>query len=303
MRSDVRFVDVTDHYRSEQGATHAGSHNGPEKRAFDLDELQQFFDFPDDEVQRIIMSKVKGGLAAGRDVTALKVCYGWGLRHDELRKLDLVDFSPSAKAPYFGDYGLLRVRNGKANRGAPKKQRTVQTLVDWAAEAVADWVEHGLPRFGEPITHLFPTSTGGLVAENDLYVRFMSFVNALGLEPGPDIHGPKHAATERETPQKQSAIPRIKPRNGYNRYMSDFAEVSDAALSVMASKVRVELLTRRGSVVGCGICGVRFAARKGAIYCSGRCRVQAFRARHRTQASRGVRLEASARVSGAIGEQ
>lgn len=162
---------------------------GPEKRVFDLAELQQFFDFADDEVQRIIRSKVKGGLAAWRDVTELKVCYGWGLRHDELRRLDLVDFSASAKAPYFGDYGLLRVRNGKANKGAPKKQRTVQTLVDWAAEAVAGWVENGLPRFGEPIRHLFPTSTGGVVAENDLGSRFNGFVRALGLDPGVDIHG------------------------------------------------------------------------------------------------------------------
>lgn len=162
---------------------------GPEKRAFGLEELQRFFDFADDEVQRIVTSKVKGGLAAWRDVTALKACYGWGLRHDELRRLEVSDFSPSAKAPYFGDYGLLRVRHGKANKGAPKKQRTVQTLLDWAAEAVAEWVAHGLPRFGEPITHLFPTATGGLVAQNDLYTRFRGFVDTLGLAPGLDIHG------------------------------------------------------------------------------------------------------------------
>jgi site-specific recombinase XerD len=106
-----------------------------------------------------------------------------------MRKLDLVDFSRSAKAPYFGDYGIVRVRNGKSNKGAPKKQRSVLTLVDWAAEAVADWVENGLPRFGEPMTHLFPTSTGGIVAENDLLIRFQSYVKELGLEPGLDIHG------------------------------------------------------------------------------------------------------------------
>lgn len=162
---------------------------GPVKRAFELDELQEFFDYADEEVERIIRSKVKGGLAAWRDVTALKVCYGWGLRHDELRKLDLVDFSSNVKAPYFGDYGILRIRNGKANKGAPKKQRSVLTLVDWAAEAVADWAEHGLPRFGQSLTHLFPTSTGGLVAENDLYLRFRGLVTALGLPPGLDIHG------------------------------------------------------------------------------------------------------------------
>lgn len=173
---------------------------GPTKRAFELDELQQFFDFADDEVARIISSRVKGGLAAWRDVTALKVCYGWGLRHDELRKLDLVDFSPNVKAPYFGDYGLLRVRNGKPNKGAPKKQRTVQTLVDWAAEAVAEWVDFGLPRYGQPLAHLFPTSTGGLVAEGDLYSRFIGFVNALGLPPGLDIHGLRRSyATHMQT--------------------------------------------------------------------------------------------------------
>lgn len=177
---------ITDLNKARHGQEDSG---GPNKRAFGLEELQEFFDYADDEVERIIRSKVKGGLAAWRDVTALKVCYGWGLRHDELRKLDLVDFSPSAKAPYFGDYGLLRIRNGKANKGQPKKQRTVQTLVDWAAESVADWVEHGLPRFGEPVTHLFPTSAGGLVSQPALYNRFVGFVEGLGLQPGLDIHG------------------------------------------------------------------------------------------------------------------
>lgn len=162
---------------------------GPEKRAFDMAELQDFFDLADDEVERILRSRRKGGLAAWRDAVALKVVYGWGLRHDEMRKLDLVDFSRSAKAPYFGDYGIVRVRNGKSNKGAPKKQRSVLTLVDWAAEAVADWVENGLPRFGQPMTHLFPTSTGGVVAENDLLLRFQGYVKELGLEPGLDIHG------------------------------------------------------------------------------------------------------------------
>jgi len=111
---------------------------GPEKRAFTLDELEAFLDLADDEVERILRSRRKGGLAAWRDAVAFKVCYGWGLRHDELRKLETVDFSSNAKAPYFGNYGVLRVRNGKSNKASPKKQRSVLTLVDWAAEAVED---------------------------------------------------------------------------------------------------------------------------------------------------------------------
>ena len=168
---------------------------GPEKRAFELDELQNFFDLGDDEVDRIIRSGRKGALAAWRDIVLLKVIYGWGLRHDEARKLTLTDFSPSAKAPYFGDYGLLRVRNGKANKGAPKKQRTVQTLIDWAAEAVSEWVEKGLPRFGEPITLLFPTSEGNLVAKSAILKRFQDIVAELGLEPGLDVHGLRRSYT------------------------------------------------------------------------------------------------------------
>lgn len=161
----------------------------PEKRAFTVQELQEFFDFADTEVERIFRSRRKGALAAWRDAVAFKVCYGWGLRHDELRKLQLVDFSCSAKAPYIGDYGVLRVRNGKANKGAPKKQRSVLTLVDWAAEAAASWVERGLPRFGEPITHLFPTGSGGLVGQKELWERMSGYVKELGFPPGLDIHG------------------------------------------------------------------------------------------------------------------
>lgn len=162
---------------------------GPEKRAFELDELQAFFDHADLEVERILRSHRKGSLAAWRDSVAFKVCYGWGLRHDELRNLRLVDFARNVKAPYFGDYGQVRVRHGKANRGAPKKQRTVLTLLDWAAEALADWVKHGLPRFGEPTDYLFPTATGGIVGQAELLKRFRSYTSELELPPGLDIHG------------------------------------------------------------------------------------------------------------------
>ena len=50
------------------------------------------------------------------------------------------------------------------------------------------------------MTHLFPTSTGGLVAEGDLYSRFIGFVNTLGLDPGLDIHGLRRSyATHMQT--------------------------------------------------------------------------------------------------------
>nr|WP_236822433.1 site-specific integrase [Arthrobacter sp. AK-1] len=161
---------------------------GPEKRAFTLEELQAFFDLADLEVERIINSGRKGALAAWRDAVAFKTAYGWGLRRDELRHLSLVDFSRNVKAPYFGDYGILRVRFGKPQKGSPKKQRSVLTLLDWAAEAVDDWVRRGLPRYGQPVGDLFPTDRGGLVPEKNLRARMRGFLDELGFPPGLDLH-------------------------------------------------------------------------------------------------------------------
>lgn len=173
---------------------------GPSKRAFTLEELQAFFDLADLEVDRIINSGRKGALAAWRDAVAFKTCYGWGLRRDELRHLALVDFSRNNKAPYFGDYGILRVRFGKAMKGSPKKQRSVLTLLDWAAEAVNDWVVKGLPRFGTPVSDLFPTSTGGLMPEKNLRARMTGLLDDLGFPPGLDIHSLRRSyATHMQT--------------------------------------------------------------------------------------------------------
>ena len=93
-------------------------------------------------------AKRKGALAAYRDATLFKVIYGWGLRRTETAKLDLVDFGRNAAAPQFGRYGTLNVRYGKAKRGQPPRRRNVLSVMDWAVEAVADYVDNVRPRFG-----------------------------------------------------------------------------------------------------------------------------------------------------------
>ncbi|APE14982.1 tyrosine-type recombinase/integrase [Mycolicibacterium rhodesiae] len=158
------------------------------KRPFTLDELQQFFDLADLEPERILHAGRKGALAAWRDAVAFKTLYGWGLRRNEVRHLQLVDFSRNARAPFFGDWGLVRIRHGKAMRNSPPKQRTVLTVFDWAAEAVADWVERGLPRYGQPVTDLFPTEKGGLVPERNLWQRMRDLIDELGFPAGLDLH-------------------------------------------------------------------------------------------------------------------
>ncbi|MBX4171784.1 tyrosine-type recombinase/integrase [Rhodococcus sp. DMU2021] len=165
----------------------------PVKRPFTPAELQQFFDLADLEPERILRSGRKGALAAWRDAVAFKTLYGWGLRRNEVRHLQLVDLSRNARAPVFGEWGLVRVRHGKAMRGAPAKQRTVLTVFDWAAEALADWCTRGLPRYGHPVDTVFPTEKGGIVPARNLWQRMRSLVDELGFPPGLDLHSFRRA--------------------------------------------------------------------------------------------------------------
>ncbi|GAB6857822.1 tyrosine-type recombinase/integrase [Microbacterium xylanilyticum] len=169
--------------------THSHANTGrPEKRAFTQHELQQLFDLADLEIQRILHAGRRGPLAAWRDSVAFKTLYGWGLRTNELRHLQTVDFSRNGRAPYMRDFGVLRVRWGKAHRGSAKKVRSVLTVWPWTVDVIEDWIDRGLPRFGDPINDIFPTGPGGLVSESHLLGRFRGLVDELGFPPGLDLH-------------------------------------------------------------------------------------------------------------------
>ena len=71
----------------------------PIKRAFTIDELQAFFDHADGEVARIRAAGRKGWLPAFRDATLFKIAYGYGLRRNETRMLDVADFGTNPHAP------------------------------------------------------------------------------------------------------------------------------------------------------------------------------------------------------------
>ncbi|WDH77400.1 site-specific integrase [Microbacterium esteraromaticum] len=170
-----------------------GNETRPEKRPFTLRELQQLFDLADLEFERVLESGRKGALSVLRDAAAFKIAYAWGLRVNEVRHLQVVDFSPNARAPYFGDYGNLHVRFGKSKAGRAFKPRNVLTVFEWSAEVVDDWIHLGLPRYGEPLTDLFPTGTGGIVAGKKLWARLDVYLDELGFPPGLDFHSLRRA--------------------------------------------------------------------------------------------------------------
>jgi site-specific recombinase XerD len=159
----------------------------PAKRAFTKNELQEFFDHADDQVAVIAASARKGWLPAYRDSVMFKLAYSYGLRFNELRHLQTVDFARNPHGREFGRYGLVHVRYGKAKRGSPYKRRSVLTVFDWTPEVIADWLAHGQRCMDDGID-LFPSERGALVSEDTLLRRFRRYCNTLGLPAGLDLH-------------------------------------------------------------------------------------------------------------------
>lgn len=174
---------------------HLNDYEGsPEARPFSRPELQAFLDHADEQVERAAHSKHKGALTAYRDATVFKVIYGWGLRRTETSKLDVLDWGRNPAAPEFGRYGMLSVRYGKAKRGQPPRRRNVASVMAWAVEAVADYVENIRPRFGaEDRPALFVTERGGRLKPVEINARFAAYRDALGLPPALRPHSLRHS--------------------------------------------------------------------------------------------------------------
>jgi integrase/recombinase XerC len=123
-----------------------------------------------------------------------KVVYGWGLRRTEAAKLDVVDFGRNPKAPQFGRFGMLNVRYGKAKKGQPPRRRNVLSVMDWAVEAVADYVEKVRPRFGfDAHPALWVTERGGRIKPAEINARFVAYRDALKLPKTLVPHSIRHS--------------------------------------------------------------------------------------------------------------
>src|SRR2546423_11683119 len=138
-------------FHERNSAAHVcGTRAGRERRPLTRAELQVFFDAADDHVEKAAGSRRKGWLAGVRDATLLKAVFGWGLRRREAAMLDVADFAPNPAAPELGSFGVCHVRYGKAMRGSPPRRRAVATVMPWAAEALAQYLDDVRPGYGVP---------------------------------------------------------------------------------------------------------------------------------------------------------
>jgi site-specific recombinase XerD len=176
-------------------AVHVADYEGrPARRPFSRQELQDFFDFADGRVAAVRDSGRKGWLAAFRDATLFKVTYAWGLRRQEVAKLDIVDFSTNPAAPELGRFGTLAVRYGKAMRGSPPRRRQVATVMPWAAEVVEEYLTEARPRFRLPAhPALWLTERGERISSRQVDERFAAYRAAAGLPAELTPHCLRHS--------------------------------------------------------------------------------------------------------------
>jgi site-specific recombinase XerD len=173
---------------------HLSQYEGsPEARPFTREELQRFLDYADDQVDRAVRAKRKGRwLPSGRH--AVQGHLRLGLRRTETAKLDLADWGRNPAAPEFGRYGMLHVRYGKAKRGQPPRRRNVASVMGWAVEAVADYVENIRPKFGcTDHPALWVTERGGRIKPAEINARFESYREALTLPKALSPHSLRHS--------------------------------------------------------------------------------------------------------------
>jgi site-specific recombinase XerD len=176
-------------------AAHVCEHEGrPGRRPLARAELQAFFDAADDHVEKAAGARRKGWLAGFRDATLFKVVYGWGLRRREAAMLDVADFAPNPAAPELGGLGVCHVRFGKAMRGSPPRRRAVATVMPWAAEALAQYLEDVRPRCGSP-SHpaLWLTERGERISARSVDERFAAWREAAGLPRELSVHCLRHS--------------------------------------------------------------------------------------------------------------
>ena len=108
--------------------------------------------------------------------------------------LDVGDFSCNPAAPELGRLGVCHVRYAKASRGSPPKRRAVATVMPWAAEVLAQYLDEVRPLYPAVAGDvLWPTERGGRISTRHLDDRFAAYRLAAGLPQELSVHCLRHS--------------------------------------------------------------------------------------------------------------
>lgn len=176
---------------------HLNEYEGrPQRRPLTYDELQELFNYLDDRVDVIARNGRKGSLNAMRDAFMLKTAYAFGLRRNELARLDVADLRPNPHMPRWGTYGSIHVRFGKGVRGSLPRRRTVLAVpeFDWVVDGMRQWVEQVRPLFdADDHPALWLTERLTRVSLRHIDERFATAREAIGLDPALSLHCLRHS--------------------------------------------------------------------------------------------------------------
>jgi integrase/recombinase XerC len=176
---------------------HLNEYEGrPQRRPLTYTELECLFDYLDDRVEVIVAAGRKGSLGALRDAMMLKTVYAFGLRRNELARLDVADLRPNPHVAAYGTYGSIHVRFGKAVRGGLPRRRTVLAVpeLDWIVAGLAQWVQEARPLF-EAADHpaLWVTERLSRVTARHIDQRFAQIRAEIGLDEHLSLHCLRHS--------------------------------------------------------------------------------------------------------------
>ncbi|TDO46085.1 site-specific recombinase XerD [Kribbella sp. VKM Ac-2571] len=165
------------------------------RRAFTKRELQRFFDYLDDLVDREHAAGSKRWLPVYRDSIAFKLCYAYGLRRRELTMLDLHDFGPNPHVPEYSMFGAVTIRWAKGTAGSGPRRRTVLTVpeFDWVVPMLQTWTSPGRrDRFttADRSAALWPSERRDRVTFGD---SFAAARDAVGLPKDLGLHCLRHS--------------------------------------------------------------------------------------------------------------
>jgi integrase/recombinase XerC len=176
---------------------HLNEYEGrPQRRPLTYEELQRLLDYLDDRVDRIATMGRKGSASALRDALMIKTTYAYGLRRNELARLDLADLRPNPHMPEWGTYGAVHVRFGKSIKGSLPRRRTVLTVpeFDWIVPGLQQWIDQVRPLF-RAADHPALWLTERLTRVNTRHIdsRFATARDAIGLDPSLTLHCLRHS--------------------------------------------------------------------------------------------------------------
>src|SRR5664279_2658694 len=176
---------------------HLNDYEGkPQRRPLTYRELELLFDYLDDRVEVILRAGRKGSLVALRDALMIKTVYAFGLRRNEVCRLDVADLRPNPHMREWGTYGSVHVRFGKATKGSLPRRRTVLAVpeFDWVVDGLRQWVQEALPLFEAPgSSALWVTERLTRVSARHVDEFFATARAEVGLEEHLSLHCLRHS--------------------------------------------------------------------------------------------------------------